>query len=66
MRVKAFFLSKVNWLALITFLLGALPFIQELVSQQTFNWSDFFAAIIGILTFVARTWFTDAAKLTLK
>lgn len=55
--MKSVFASKINWVALITFLVGSLEIIKDLPTHVTFQ--DIVMTAIGILTFVLRTWFTS-------
>lgn len=61
MRTKGFFASKLNWLGIITFLIGLLTFVQEWVQNGDYSAMGIFALISGIVTIILRTFFTDTA-----
>lgn len=57
--MKNFALSKMNWVAVITVLLGALTSLQSLnFSPITMG---YVVSAIGVLNFVLRTFFTNSS-----
>lgn len=55
--MKSFTASKINWIAILTVLLGALTSAQQLdLSPEVMG---YILGAIGILNFVLRTFFTN-------
>lgn len=56
--VKAFFKSKINWMAIIAILTSLIPLIDEtnFGEMTVVGWITF---IIGVLILILRTWFTS-------
>lgn len=62
METKHFALSKLNWVGIITVLLGALTAMQQLkLSEETMG---YIMVAIGILTTVLRTFFSGTTLTT--
>lgn len=62
METKHFALSKLNWVGIITVLIGALTAMQQLkLSEETMG---YIMVSIGILTTVLRTFFSGTTLTT--
>lgn len=62
METKHFTLSKLNWVGIITVLIGALTAMQQLkLSEETMG---YIMVAIGILTTVLRTFFSGTTLTT--
>lgn len=62
MQTKHFALSKLNWVGIITVLIGALTAMQQLkLSEETMG---YIMVSIGILTTVLRTFFSGTTLTT--
>jgi len=59
METTKWYLSKLNWLGVIQFLIGALAIVGEFVKNNDFSPYATTLLFTGILTVVLRTWFTS-------
>jgi len=62
--IKSWFTSKMNWLGIITLLLGIIGAVTPVLETNPtveLNLQDAAMIVIGILTFILRTYFTNTA-----
>lgn len=60
--MKHYSLSKINWVAILTIILGGLGAAQQLtLSQETMG---YIVAAIGVVNFILRTFFSSPLAVT--
>lgn len=58
--MKPWYQSKILWLGVVQFLLGALGSLYEFLQRADYSPAAVVVLMSGILTVVLRVWFTDS------
>lgn len=58
---KAWYLSKLTWLGIVQFLIGALGLLAEFLKAGDYSPFAVTMLVSGILVVIMRVWFTNSA-----